>query len=530
MFNETILELQSQIQYHTSQLGILEEELYKLKSYEEFSNQAYESVKETIEQIQDPKYLELFKEGLLSLFPIFPNEPIYLEEVAQETNDYVEKINSYPLPASASPEVAAFILKECAVPEKKKKEFGPLSYCELTGKPDLRPDTYEDLAPHITYSSSGRAYVRFNDRREAEEFKDSISKPAMISDTETMNGHKFEVKFYCDREYLQQFIGVELRLAVPTERVKCEGEQVGNPNFEKIDGEIIYNHVDSICYIAFSAKGRADNYGSYLTRILDIAEKYTVSKDPQIVDAKYELRLEGCSFDDALHLQSFNLKKDWDHSDNKEVRKDWQLNRKRPAPQAYKPAPKLIPLEEIELGEIVYLNSVSNQYKVVNKVELDDQLHLEVVCVYNKQMKTLVGQISYLKECYRVPLDDVHMQEISHPSLKSNELTTEDFTAPPYQKISLNEIEVCDIVSTGEYVKAYYEITEHKGSYLIGKCIHHDSLKMRIGQECNLVDPYLVEKAILPTSVEAHFTRSHLLSSSEDGAVGTETSKIMAVA
>ena len=515
MFNETILELQSQIQYHTSQLGILEEELYKLKSYEEFSNQAYESVKETIEQIQDPKYLELFKEGLLSLFPIFPNEPIYLEEVAQETNDYVEKINSYPIPA---------------VPEKKKKEFGPLSYHELTGKPDLRPDTYEDLAPHITYSSSGRAYVRFNDRREAEEFKDSISKPAMISDTETMNGHKFEVKFYCDREYLQQFIGVKLQLVEDELRLH-EEEQVVNPNFEKIDGEIIYNHVDSICYIAFSAKGRADNYGSYLTRILDIAEKYTVSKDPQIVDAKYELRLEGCSFDDALHLQSFNLKKDWDHSDNKEVRKDWQLNRKRPAPQAYKPAPKLIPLEEIELGEIVYLNSVSNQYKVVNKVELDDQLHLEVVCVYNKQMKTLVGQISYLKECYRVPLDDVHMQEISHPSLKSNELTTEDFTAPPYQKISLNEIEVCDIVSTGEYVKAYYEITEHKGSYLIGKCIHHNSLKMRIGQKCNLVNPYLVERAdtqYINTAQVAASSSDEVLASSSDEVLASSSDEVLA--
>ena len=514
MFNETILELQSQIQYHTSQLSILEEELYKLKSYEEFSNQAYESVKETIEQIQDRKYIELFKENLLSLFP---EVPIYLEEVAQETNDYVEKINSYPIPA---------------VPEKKKKEFGPLSYHELTGKPDLRPDTYEDLAPHITYSSSGRAYVRFNDRREAEEFKDSISKPAMISDTETMKGHKFEVKFYCDREYLQQFIGVKLQLVEDELRLH-EEDQVVNPNLEKIDGEIIYNHVDSICYIAFSAKGRADDYGSYLARILDIAEKYTVSKDPQIVDAKYELRLEGCSLDDALHLQSFNLKKDWDHSDNKEVRKDWELNRKRPAPQAYKPAPKLIPLEEIELGEIVYLNNVSNQYKVINKVELDDQLHLEVVCVYNKQMKTLVGQISYLKECYRVPLDDVYTPHLpslpSLPSLKSNELTTEDFTAPPYQKISLNEIEVCDIVSTGEYVKAYYEITEHKGSYLIGKCIHHDSLKMRIGQKCNLVNPYLVERAdtqYINTAQVAASSSDEVLASSSDEVLASPTPRV----
>lgn len=436
MFHKSILQIQEELHYHKTQQEKLEQELYTLKSYEEFSSQAFDYVKETIEQIQDPKYLELFRESLLSLFPIFPNEPIYLEE-SVETNDYVEKINSYPIPATSGEaplrgdeaEAATLRVGDGIFPAKQveeKKEFGPLSYYELTGKPDTRPDTFTDLAPNITYSSSGRAYVGFHDRREAEEFKDSISKPAMISDTETMNGHKFEVKFYCDRGYLQQFIGVELCLAVPTERVKCEGEQVVNPNFEKIDGEIIYNHVDSICYIAFSAKGRADNYGSYLTRILDIAEKYTVNKDPQIVDAKYELRLEGCSFDDSLHLQSFNLKKDWEHPDNKEVRKDWELNRKRPAPQAYKPTPKLIPLEDIELGEIVYLNSVSNQYKVLNKVELDDKLHLEVVCVYNKQMKTLVGQISYLKECYRVPIEDVkidsNLQEEETPLTKEQQI------------------------------------------------------------------------------------------------------------
>lgn len=506
MFHKSILQIQEELHYHKTQQEKLEQELYTLKSYEEFSSQAFDYVKETIEQIQDPKYLELFKEGLLSLFPIFPifpNEPIYLEE-SFETNDYVEKINSYPIPATSGEAASASPIEEGAAtlrvgdgifPAKQVEEKKEKTYYELTGKPDLRPTSYEDLSGHISYSSDGRAYIGFNDRSKAEEFKENLDIPSMLDIAQIMNNHKWEVKFYCDREYLQQFIGVK-------------------SNFEKIDGEIIYNHVDSICYIAFSAKGRADNYGSYLTRILDIAEKYTVNKDPQIVDAKYELRLEECSLDDALHLQSFNLKKDWDHSDNKEVRKDWQLNRKRPAPQAYKPAPKLIPLEDIKLGEIVYL-SVTNQYKVLNKVELDGVCHLEVICVYNFERPSLVNNISYLKECYRVSTEDVYV-----PAQKSNQLTTEDFTAPPYQKISLNEIEVCDIVSTDEYIKAYYEITEHKGSYLIGKCIHHDSLKMRIGQECQIVDPYLVEKAILPTSVEAHFTRS----------VGTETSKIMAVA
>ena len=137
-----------------------------------------------------------------------------------------------------------------------------------------------------------------------------------------------------------------------------EVQQPQTSNIEKIDGEIIYNHVDSICYVAFSAKGRADNYGSYLTRILDIGEKYTVSKTPSMFDSKYELRLEGINFEDALHLQSFKLKRDYDHPDNKQAREVWRTTRKREILPACNPLPRSTPLDEINLGEIVYLNSI----------------------------------------------------------------------------------------------------------------------------------------------------------------------------
>ena len=39
-------------------------------------------------------------------------------------------------------------------PEEKEK-----TYYELTGRPDLRPATYDDITPNITYSSDGRAYI-----------------------------------------------------------------------------------------------------------------------------------------------------------------------------------------------------------------------------------------------------------------------------------------------------------------------------------------------------------------------------------
>ena len=309
-----------------------------------------------------------------------------------------------------------------------------------------------------------------------------------------------------------------------------QDEEIQNSNLEKIDSEITYNHVDSICYMAFSAKGRADNYGSYLTRILDIAEKYTVSKDPQIVDAKYELRLEGCCYQDALHLQSFNLKKDWNSPVNEEARELWRNSRKREVEPACKPLPKLASIEEINLGEIVYLNSHSTQYKVLQKVNYGGVPHLEVICVFNLERPSLVGATSYLKEAYRVLPDDIQIdpqfqasslrlkdeaprsstqekqeapkvevvKEKPKPILKTKELSEGDFPIGPYRRISLDDIEVSDVVSTGANIKGYYEIYQHNGDHVLGRCLYHDSLKMRIGQDGYYIkDAYLVEKASL---------------------------------
>ena len=140
--------------------------------------------------------------------------------------------------------------------EKKGKEFGPLSYHELTGKPDLRPDTFEDIAPTVVYSSSGRAYVGFNDKDKAEEFLNSLSEPAMLGEENTMNDFKFEVKFYCDRNSIQVIADSINSMSEDVDHF-IEEENIKNvPNFEKIDGEIIYNHNDSICYVAGRAKGR----------------------------------------------------------------------------------------------------------------------------------------------------------------------------------------------------------------------------------------------------------------------------------
>ena len=518
MFNASILELQSQIQYHQEQQELAEQELDRLKMTEAFAEDAADKVEEALEHIE-PKYLEVFKDYLLSLFPTEApsynrrlEAPVYLEEFSEEDDieymdgshpDYksIEQIQEEE-PDSV---VAVFHSKE----HLKSKGITPLmkevkpekSYYELTGRPDVRPTTYEDITSNITYSSDGRVYVGFNDKQEAEEFRDAISEPSLLDDAVIMNGFKYEVKFYCSKEYVQE-------IADSVNSISEEVEEIQKPNFEKIDSEIIYNHVDSTAYMAFKAKRRADNYGSYLTRILDIAQKYTVSNKPSMVDSKYELRLEGCCYDDTLHLQNFNLKKDWNSPINKEARELWRTTRKRVHPPACKPLDKLVPLAEIKPGDIVYLNSIENQYKVLSKVELVDGPHLKVICVYNSERPSLVSDISYLKECYKVPTESIQIDptlvkaplaktvKLKPTAKKKGKLTTEDFAAPPYSKISLDEIEVCDIVSTGEYVKAYYEIYQHNGSHVLGKCLHHDSLPMRIGQDGFYIKvPFLVERA-----------------------------------
>ena len=510
MFNASILELESQINYHQEQKELAEEELDRLKMTEAFAEDAAAKVEEALEHI-DPKYLDVFREHLLSLFPTeapfsSKDEDDDIEYMDDSNPDYksIEQIQE----EDPDTVVAVFHSKE----HLKSKGITPLtkevkpkkSYYELTGRPDLRPTTYEDLAPNISYSSDGRAYVGFNDKQEAEEFRESISSPSMIGDAEIMNGYKYEVKFYCDLKYLQQFVEVEDDFT-PEQKEELDWQE----QLIRTANDIFYDPSSRKCYVGFSAKGRADQYGSYLTRILDIAEKYVVTNKPSVTtNTKYELVLEQIDLDSAQHLSIFNLKKEYDDSKNKDARELWRTTRQRKHEPACKPSPKLVPLDEVKLGDIVYLNSIDNQYKVLSKVELVDGPHLKVICVYNSERPSLVSDVSYLKECYKVPADKIQIDptlvkaplaktvEPKPTAKKSSELTTEDFAAPPYSKISLDEIEVADIVSTGAYVKAYYEITAHNGSHLLGRCIHHDSLKMRIGQEnFYIVSPYLVERA-----------------------------------
>ncbi len=80
----------------------------------------------------------------------------------------------------------------------------------------------------------------------------------------------------------------------------------------------------------------------------------------------------------------------------------------------------------------------------------------------------------------------------SAPDFQEEDL---EYPTPPYKAIPLEEVELADLVTTGEYIKAYYEVTDNKGTHLLARCLHHESLKHREGEEDFwITTPYLIKK------------------------------------
>ena len=439
LFNPEIQSIEEDILYHEQQIKEAQERLDQVKVSQAYSDTVISSLEDFFENT-DPFLYEVLKGHIEQMFD--ENKLTLNNDFNQADAQEVEKEEAPQkepiLEENYLPKAKEVEQKE--TPTKPEKEFGSLSYYELTGKPDLRPETYEDLAPNVVYSNNGRAYIGFNDRSRAEKFRDSISEPSLLGDENTMNGFEYEVKLHCQREYAQE-------LADSINSMSEDVEDTQTPNFEKIDGEIIYNHADSICYVAGRAKGRLDNYGSYLTRILDIGDKYTVSNKPTMFDSKYELRIEGIDFSDALHLQDFNLLKEYDHSVNEEARSLWRDSRKRVYPSACKPSPKLISPEEVKLGDIIYLNSIDNQYKVLQKVNCGGVPHLEVICTYNSERPSLVGLTSFLKECYLVDPEEIRVDTLLQ-RYEEEEVLTEDVQiyVPKEKETAVKKSEILDFL------------------------------------------------------------------------------------
>ncbi|MGV2826379.1 hypothetical protein [Myxosarcina sp. GI1(2024)] len=286
------------------------------------------TVKSAIEQIGVGKYLWLFKEHILNLFP--QEQPKYLEEVSQEEDEieYIDDSNpNYKFIEELQkedPDNIAVFHSEEYLEEKEHKVFNP-PQPDIPHTPEIDKEQHlVKLADNVVYDrDTDCIHIGFKIPSDGYDWRDELCYKQGLS-TKSW----FEEAEYL-KDYPKELIieGITLQLArelvevhdftkPPAKQpIKVREELYEKPHYPdpkipikladykegmtpvnkvEISPEIIYIPVDKTAFVAFSAKQRAYDYGNYLTKILDIAEKATFTHKPQVVsNSKYELKLEG---------------------------------------------------------------------------------------------------------------------------------------------------------------------------------------------------------------------------------------------
>ena len=490
--NATINNLEETIFYHQQQIESTQNQLDQVKVSATYGEEASISVEEAIANINS-EHLELLKQHLINLFG---NEEVF-----------------------TSPEPAVFNPPQPDVPHTPKMDEGQ-HLIKLSDNVVFDEDT--DCI-HIGFRLSSDGYAW----REELVYKQNLSTKSWFEESEHLEDYPKELIIEgisleqakglvetCDFTNPPVIEPVEVREEMyqkphypdPKIPIKLADYTPGQTPVNKVEiaPGIIYVPVDKTAFIGMKAKGRARTYGDMLTRVLTIGSKYLVTDKLSVIkDSKYEFRIFDISFEDIIQLAKFNLSKEYDHKENKEVREDWRLNRQRPAPVTTKPRPKLVALEEVKLGDVVYLNSIDNQYKVLSKVELEGTPHLEVINVFNSERPSLVGNTSYLKECYLVPVDEIR---VSTQFQEQEEVLTETVQIyVPKKKpleVSVFKLEAGDTVHRG-IGDSQYEIigTAMKDNDLFAECrlISSSTRAASIGNTYFFKDGlYLVEEEVKP--------------------------------
>ena len=467
--NATINNLEENKLYHEEQAELLQEQIDQTKLSMAYGDDAVSSVEEAIANISS-EHLELLKEHLISLFE--PNNEV--KEV-REKEPAVFNPPQPDIPHTPEMDEEAQIIKlsdnvvfdedtDCIHIGFRLSSDGYAWREELVYKQNLSTKSWFEESEHLEDYPKELIIegITLDRARRLVETCDFSAPP----EQEPLCSAKVREEMYQKPHYSDPKIPIKLADYTP-------GQTPVN-KVEIVPG-IIYIPVDKTAFIGMKAKGRARNYGDMLTRVLDIGSKYLVTDKLTVIkDAKYEFRIFDIELEDIIQLAKFNLSKEYDAKENKEVREDWRSNRQRPAPVTTKPSPKLVALEEIKLGDVVYLNSIDNQYKVLSKVELEGTPHLEVINVFNSERPSLVGNTSYLKECYLVPVDEIR---VSTQFEKQEEVLTENvqiYIPKPKSKpleVSVFKLEAGDTVHRG-IGDSQYEIigTARKDNDLYAEC------------------------------------------------------------
>ncbi len=330
MFHASILELQSQIHYHQEEAAKLEQELYTLKSYEEFAGEAFDLVRDTVENIEDPRCLELFKESLLSLFPEQP--PIYLEEKIQEEED----------------------LDEIEYIDDSHPEYRSIEHSSAKNEQQIQKEEPNTVVA-VFHS------------------EEHLKKQSITP------------------EYTNDEVPPE-----PSEsNVLLEDPYEGLIAIAK---EIYFNPATNHCYLGFSNRNRATEYGAHLKEIHEIYNsRYTVGKPSVTTHCKHELVIEFITEANARKLADLNLKKSLAHSSNQAVTDTWRI-----APTETKEYPK-IDIAELELADLV---TKSPHGKSFYEVIQNCGQYVITRCIKHHSIPSSVGEEYFLNEAYLVEKGD----------------------------------------------------------------------------------------------------------------------------
>lgn len=512
--NATINNLEETILYHQQQIEETQKQLDQVKVSATFGEEAGLIVEEAIANISS-EHLELLKEHLLSLFD---KEEVFTSPASPSVEDAKADHKVFNPPQPDIPHTPEMDEEVQLIHLRDNVIYDQDTDCIHIGF-RLSSDGYE-WRDELVYKQKLSTKSWFEESEHLEDYPKEL-----IIEGITLEQAK-ELVETCDFTKPPEQEPVEVREELyekphypdPKIPIKLADYKPGMRPVNKVEiaPGIIYIPVDETAFVGMRAKGRARTYGDMLTRVLDIGSKYVVSDKLTVVqDSKYQFTIFDISFEDVKQLAKFNLSKEYDHNENKEVREVWRTTRKREVPSAYKASPKLTPLEEVKLGDIVYLNSINNQYKVLSKVELDGVPHIEVINTWNPERPSLVSAISYLKECYLVPTENIQIdsqfQSLEKPEVKKSESLTaaydvhrsaDDFPSSPHKPIPLSEVELADIVTTSPNSQSAYEVTANLGDHLLATCLYNHSLKHREGQkDFWITEAYLVQKGDMAATV-----------------------------
>ena len=406
LFNPEINSIEEDILYHETQIQEAQERLDQVKVSQAYSDTVISSLEDFFENT-DPFLYEVLKGHIDQMFE--ENKVTYNSDLKEVKLPSAIKEQPSSLPCTVN---NVEEIKPPVALSQPQKEFGTLSYYELTGRPDVRPDTYEDLAPNITYSSSGRAYVGFNDREEAEKFGNSISEPSMIGDTDTMKGFKYEVKFYCTKEFIEDIVDDW----TPKQKAELDWQE----QLVRIAPDIFYDPSSSKCFMGFSNRGRASTYGAHLKEIHELFDsRYTVDNPKVVTNCKHELVIESITEENARKLARLNLKKELDHKANKAVTDKWnvltedvqiyvpqrqedkRINKSEDLTEKDFPSYPYteISLTEVEFGDVITSTPHSRSAYMVKEHKGEFVL---AECLYHKSLPTRIGEEYSFSKIYLV--------------------------------------------------------------------------------------------------------------------------------